>query len=431
MYELNNKIIFFIIFYSVILYKISVLNLKRSNEKILILFSVISITLYSGIGMSFVDISNKYIFKYIIFLAFFVVSIRIGLRLFNKDNDNIYTNKFDEFCIRNIKFFKAMSIVFIFTLLIHLFLPTIRINQLWNPPKPTLINIFERSQVANNGIILNLADVFNIFLKPIFFIYLFILKQKDKYIKIGLWLIIWCYLNYLKIGYMSRNDMIILFIFITLIYGYDVKNKIRIKNKYIIFIGIMVLISIPFLLWYESFRLGANKEMLSFGESLKDLFIKECDYPKYYPYITQTISPIKYILWLIFLPFPSMIFPWKPTLGINTIFSQLILGIQRGSSGYYVLLPSILGEGFLIYGDRLYWIHAIIVGIIIGIVFSFISRYKYLTFFGLFYAIYILTIARGGSQGYIASIINSCVSIILLIIISSKKNEVKNDDYIK
>ncbi|HFE9683149.1 TPA: O-antigen polysaccharide polymerase Wzy [Clostridium perfringens] len=383
---------------------------------------IISITIYSGIGISFSKTNEKYLIKFMIFMILIVFFTILTIRILGNFKLRKYNDKFDKFCKNNEKFFNIVSFLFICTLLIHLFIPVIRINQLWSPPSPTLINIFERSEIASSGFILSLSDLLNIFLQPFFFIYLFILKEKNKKIKLALYLFFWIYLQYLKIGYMGRNDMIIFFIFILLLYGYDLKKYIKIKKKQIFVIIIGLVLAIPFLIWYESFRLGVNNQLISIGRSLEELFFKECDYPKYYEFINQSISPIKYILWIIFLPIPSLIFPGKPTIEINTIFSEFILGISRKSAGYYVLLPSLMGESFMIFGNDFFWIHAILLGVIIGFIFSYVNRYRYLTFFSLFYSIYILTIGRGGSQGYIGILINSCIPILLLNSIICKKN---------
>ena len=196
-----------------------------------------------------------------------------------------------------------------------------------------------------------------------------------------------------------------------------------------IYISLMIVLSIPFLLWYEVFRLGGNVAEISLNESFKELIFKEADYPKYYEYINEymygNISAIKYLLWLIFLPIPSIIFPSKPTVALNTIFSEIFLGISKESYGYYVLLPSLLGEAFLIYGKYFYWIHAIVIGVVIAIVCKFMEKHKYLRYNNLFYSIYILTIGRGGSQGYLSYIINSSMPIVLAILIINLVNRKK------
>jgi hypothetical protein len=193
-----------------------------------------------------------------------------------------------------------------------------------------------------------------------------------------------------------------------------------------LYISLIVVFSIPFLLWYEKFRIGGSLSDISLTESFKELIFKETDYPKYYEYINiymnGNISAIKYLLWLIFLPIP---FPLKPTLALNTIFSEMILGISKGSYRYYVLLPSLLGESFLIYGKYFYWIHAIVIGVVIASICKFMEKHRCLTFNNIYYSIYILTIARGGSQGYLGYIINSSMPIVLAIIminLANKKN---------
>lgn len=421
MYNINISILFLISSYALILYLISSIVVKKINRKLLILFSIVSITIYSGVGISFEEIDNRYLIHFFIFLTVMIISMLITFKTSISKQNIGYTSNLDLFCETNEIFFKILSIIFILTLIIHLFVPTIRISQLWNPPPPTLIDYFDRAKVAKTGIILKLADFLNILLNPFFFIYIYILKKKNKKIKMFLWLFSWCYLDYLKIGYMGRYEMIILFIFITFIFSSNIKTEFKIKSRYILYISLIIIFLIPFFLWYENFRIGASLSNTSLTESFKQLIFKESDYPKYYEYINRymdgSISASKYLLWLIFLPIPSMILPFKPTLTVNTIFSEMILGISEGSRGYYILLPSLLGEAFLIYGKYLYWIHAIIIGVVIASICKYMEKHKCLTFNNIFYSIYILSIARGGSQGYLGYIINGTMPIVLSIII--------------
>jgi hypothetical protein len=67
MYNINIAILFLIISYALMIYLISSIIVKKTNRRLLILFSIISLTTYSGIGISFEEIDNIYLIHFLYF----------------------------------------------------------------------------------------------------------------------------------------------------------------------------------------------------------------------------------------------------------------------------------------------------------------------------------------------------------------------------
>lgn len=430
MYKIDQLILFFIIFFIIFMIFSILVIIKGFNRRIFLISYLLSIAMYSGVGIAFEEKNHIYLFKYVIFTFISIFSVIIIFWIKDKKNTKPNFNYYDEFFDKNEKIFLFLTCIFFSTLLIHLFIPVLRIGELWNPKAPSLIDIFNRNQLSENNVILKISELLNIILQPMFLIYLYILKNKKKVLRIVIYILLWVYLDYLKVNYISRNTMLIFITFFIFVIFSDIRVKFKVSKKYMIALAVMFILLIPFLLWYENFRLGGTEVKKGFIYSIETLLFKEGDYPKYYSLINENLGRIirikDYFLWLIFLPIPGLIMPFKPTISINTIFSEAILGISKFSKGYYVLLPSILGEAFMIYGKYFYWVHSLIIGIVIANIFYINEKSKYLTFINLYFSIYIITIGRGGSQAYIPYLINSMISIcILLYFIKVRRREIK------
>lgn len=409
---------------------------KNTNRKMMYIFITISFFIYSGVGMGYNEIDGSYIYQYSIFLFLVLSALSFTLKLINKkkhqdsstDNND---NWMDTIFLRYRKIYLILSIFFIMTLFINLIIPTVRINQLWNPPRASLVDIFAQRQVHNANPLLNLADMLGALLMPFFFMYLYCLREKGKKIKIFIWVFFWVLLEYLKFGYLGRNEMAVYVIFIYLAFFTSSKKSGKSMRKQLIIAICGMLLAVPFFLNYEAIRLGAASSSMSFREAFIQLFQNETYYPKFYSdilYYNWTVNPMDYISWLVCLPIPSAIWASKPSIDINAIFTAVITGKSIGQAGYSVVLPSLLGEAFVIWGMKFYWIHAVITGAILGAFFKFYEKYKIFSIIYIYYIVLLLIVGRGGSQYYISSLINGTISVVaftLLIYLTHRRRKLR------
>lgn len=422
MFNLDINILLLILVSTAIIYLISYFYTPQSNRRLYLTFITCSVLIYSGMGIAFEEVDNKYLVKYLAFISVLLITLLLFFKLNtsnNFSNQPLITTL--DLTLDSFKWvYFLLSLVYILSLFIHLLVPVVRISDLWNPPSSSLLNIFARRDDARANIILYFADFINITLKPFFFIYLYLLKKSKKTLSLSLWILVWVYLDYLKLGYMGRSDMIAYAIFIFFIFILNTEKGFQLRKRHLYAIIIGIILTVPFLHWYESFRLGSNVVDTSFKDSFMELFKVETDYPKYFSsieYMTEYISPLDYYLWLVALPIPTVLMPNKYSLGINAIFSSALLGVSRGQYGYYVILPSILGEAFMVYSMSLYWIHAIIIGILVGYICRLSEKSKALTILNIYYAVNLLEVGRGGSQGYFGEVINGSLSLVLFALI--------------
>jgi len=414
-------------------------KIPQNTSQVYYLFSIISIFIFSGFGISYNEIGQEFLVEYIIFSSVFTITFYIAIRSTKKKNKKSFIS--DKF-INSIKiditndkrknnnFYVICTVLFYLTFFIFLVVPEVRISQLWNPPNSTVIGGYERINLTQNNVILDIATMFRTLLLPFFMVYLYDLKNRGKNSKIFLLVMLWIYLYFLSQIYISRYEMIVLLVFLFVLITSKKNNGFRISKNQLIIIAFVFVLSIPALLSYQYSRSGFALQNLTFGQACSELMGIELQFPRFYPStvaLSDKVSLIKYILWFILLPIPSFLLPSKGdiTILINRVFSSYILGLDYGNAGYYGLLPSILGEAILIYNQYFFWIHAIFLAIMLAKLCKILEKIPELGVLNLYFAINVFTIPRGGTQGYFGMVINSLVFYIFFrwIVIGYKKRK--------
>lgn len=276
----------------------------------------------------------------------------------------------------------------------------------------SLVGIFARQNALRANALTNLFRMINIFALPWAYIFIQRVKKRGKIILTVLLLIIPVYLYIASLGYIGRNQLVQDFLLVMLVLFNNRSNEYKLSFKIIAFFIILFVASMPLMLAYESLRLGATASNTSFLDAATQLLHKETDFGKYYSYCLQIHKGnlwYRYLYWFITLPLPSVIAgPLKSNIfTVNTYFSELFLGVSSTASNYYVVLPSFLGEAFVIYGADFYWIHAIFVGFVTAFACVCLERNKELAMYNLYIAVSTIMIGRAGFASYAGTLINS------------------------
>lgn len=391
---------------------------KCNIEKRLVVYMLgLSVYIYSGIGISLKSVDNIYIVHYCVLLICLFISIRIfssekinfkfGKR---KTDSKGFAEQLEKKIEGNSTLIKILGIAFIISMFIPVVYPSNRLLDMFNLSAFTSVGIHMRRQLYQDNIIVKICNNITVITQSFFFIYLYELIEKKKQ-KLGIAIILlWILLEFGQVNYLSRYQVIVYFLFLVMYVIIARTGEIRLDTKWIIAVGAVALFSLPMLVNFTEIRLGRTGTKLSIMEAIRALIESECEYPRYYQKCVENsgiISPLIYILWIIFLPIPSVIWPSKPVIKVSYIFTSLITGVSSVSSvGYYNVLPSILGESFLIFGRWMFWVEGIILGFIIGIYFKLFLKSKKLSLLTVYMILMLSTIGRGGSQSYIPIIIN-------------------------
>lgn len=382
------------------------------------LFALISITFYSGIGISLESVPNKYLVSYTIFITTFIIVFLIIKPKNSKDN-NISIN-FNDPSLNIFSLAKVAKIGFILFFVIsfiYLIYPENRLILLISPPKMNVYGITQINFHFKSNQILYVLEIIKILCKPFYYIHLFYLWNQNKKISCIFILLLEIYLSALKVEYIGRTDIVIALFLILLIITYNRNKKIKFKTSIkIIIIGVSI---VPLLMLYVYTRSGLSSNIPNF-KSLYTIFLNtESYYPIYYDKILSgniSITPLDYFIWIFTLPIPKIIIPSLKIYEINYYFSNIISGLSLSDAGFSYSLPSIMGEAFIVWGAFFYWVHAIILGAITAITCRIVEKYPQLHFYGFYLALRTLAFGRGGSQGYISTIVNCSALLIIYII---------------
>lgn len=405
-------------------YKVSI------EKKLLFCVLAFSIMMYSGIGIAYEHVADKYILCYYIFLIVLFGAIRIVssdrisfLPYPYKKNKISLRQQFESDIDKTEMVFCFFSVLFIASLAINIIYPVNRTASLFQITNFTSAGIHARRAERNSTLILKLADTINISTKPFFFVYLYQLIRKNKGVYGFVWIFLWIWLEFGKYNYLSRYEMVIYMAFI-IFYGLICRYKtINIDFKTVGICFALAILMIPFLVSYVDIRLGREAVDRSFFDALLELIETECFYPQYYENCIENaglIRPFDFLLWMLFLPIPSALWKGKPIVQISYAFTALYTDKSIMASNYSNMLPSILGEAFLIFGENYFWVEALVMGLVIGLYFKFFLKSKRLSVLTAYMILMLATIGRGGAQSYLAVLINGSIILIIWMYICSK-----------
>lgn len=425
--ELNLSIALLIIGLTIFVAFYYYKRIHGAIPKLALLFSLLSIFIYSGLGISLPEVPNKFIIHFILSIICFCYPF---YKLFC--NNIEYSESvawFDSFVEKRIILVRFLFIISLVIDLIPCVYPRFKLFDVLTSGI-SIIDIYDQYNATMDNFFLRLIDAIGTLICPFFYAYLTYLKiNKHRSIVPILFLIISIYLGIARYSYIGRYkiavDFLMLFIFSFCIR----KEGFRITKKQIIILLSIAVASIPFMYAYMFIRSGVGYDKISFSQSLALLMESEIDYPQYYEHIVSSRvledeSALNFLLWLICLPIPSVLWPGKPTLH-NDVFTFSITGLHRADYGYSSLLPSYLGEAMIYFGPYLFWLYALIIGFVFAYVLKFILKNKYLVFFAVTLSLRLLTIGRAGATAALPSFINS--TLILFVLYLFTNNSAKTD----
>lgn len=390
---------------------------KRTTRIIFVIISA-STFLYSGVGIAYETVDSKYIVQYVLFLVSILVTVKLIFhvrvkRRFNIDTE-IGTIDFD--C--NSKMVTILTVVFFISISMHLFYPTFQPWKFFQPSGPISTYIYAQRANSRSYLLLNICETLSTACLPFFCMYLKRLVEKHKKLIAVLLVALWAYLTYLQYNYIGRYQLIVYAAFAYFICAFVRPEGIVVQRKYIIIFASAMIAMIPFLVAYTSIRKGIISGYSSISDSISTLIEEECGYPLFYNVcegLQGTGGRLNFILWMVLLPIPSafFIFTSKPTLAVAHQFTYAITGRIFGTGNYSSSLPSVLGEGIMIWGMNWVWLHGIVMGIFIGINLRFLKGHRSLDILYLYMITLLTVIGRGGAQSYMGTLINGTVFIML------------------
>lgn len=387
---------------------------KYLNAAIIVLLTTVFV--YSGAGIAYSNVPNDFAYKYIIYIICLVSPFVLMGRKYSSNQKEL--SSLDKYIFNHYGLIKKFAIIYLILLFIPLIYPDFKLFDIFIKFNVSSSEDHSAKLLYSSNIVIGIINAFANFFKPFFYIYLILLCTKNKSNKQAVVLFIVFFLfQYMKTLYLGRYQILV-FLLQLLILSYCIKGyQLQITKKQLLFFGAIFVSLIPFLYAYTYFRLGITVDDVSINTAATLLISSEIWYPTYYEHIVTDSSflsqtPLMFVLWIIFLPIPSFLWPDKPTVE-SDVFTQSITGMSYSDANYSSLLPSAMGEGLMFFGSNFYWVHALIVGWVFASLLRYLSQNKTLVFFTIQYIIMAFTYGRGGAMSFIAPLINGCISIIL------------------
>lgn len=351
--------------------------LKRPlPEKLYYLCFILFLWIYAGVGFGWEGCSQGYFLRYLVYM----MTLGISCRYANPKKKNIKNpngalneelSKIVERYGRKVIFF------YIFICLLSL-AASGSISNLLHPPAADLSSLM--GEVAEGKSLSGVQSLLYYIRSIVYIFYLISLYvYRRQLIKFSILLILPSYISFASSGYIGRGEMmmIAITIFILAFINYPQHRK-----KFVVGTIVAVPLVILFLFWYSMYRIGnvVDISSIKISDAVAMLSYQETSYPLHYVEVSKWSQDShlssSYLGWLVNLPLPGFLKLGHGDYAFNLIFSERLLGIYRGANGFYVKLPGIVNEGLFIFGPYLYFIHAVILGIIISKVFRSI-RYDF------------------------------------------------------
>lgn len=404
-------------------YKIIKPFVRGKKNKLVWLVSIVSVCVYSGIGIAYSNIGKGYI------LDFFVYTLVLGISFalfssvhFFVGEGHLYARLRSETIeTEDVEFWNSDFAQKVFTGIFILFF-IFRFASLVYPINKLSslsivydsINNLKNISGENTTIFVSLAA----YIKPLAYIGMFYALKKVRYVAafLGLDLLI----TLLYSGYLSRNYIICaIFIALMLYFNNDLSNTFislsQKRRRIIISLGFLGPLVIYLMIYLMTIRASGNTEW-----TVMSFFSSEIDYPKHYDAISHLVgtimTPKDMVLHILDSFVPIFSTPGY-TANLNVLFSEKITGVRMDLSWFSVLLPSIMGEAKLIFGNALFSIHAIIIAFMASMITRIVGDNPKMIILFYYYLTCLMKAARGGYAELSSTVMFNFITITIFIVI--------------
>ncbi len=371
-----------------------IFKLKDFNSRLFFGLFLVAFFTYSGLGGSLGDIDKHYFIYYFVY----TICISFGLFLGKGRITNIGNSVLTNYSLSKLisKYGTTIIVVFLILNLTTLIYPNFLLYRLIVPPAPDLSSFFSERFGTNESTFVESVIYYMLsILAPFFFLSLY--KYRNKAFVLTFLLLSIPYIEYCKNGYIGRKDIILyLIILIATLYKFNPKLRKALIISLTIFFPTLII----FMVNYTQIRIGGTASVDNSFKALETLTYSESYYPLWFSTIyNEPFDPnnlFAYLKWLFSLPLPGFL---KGDAGLRgDELAGLLLDVDPGQRGFYIVLPGLVGESVYYFGKYFFWIHSFIVGLLIGYTFRVLNRHREMSVL-LFNATFILSyfINRGGT----------------------------------
>ncbi|MEY9095438.1 hypothetical protein [Paenibacillus sp. RC84] len=428
--EISSLTLLLVTFYTGVLLALGLFLLKNQYQKVFYALGLTGMYLYSGIGTALNQITNTYLWYYLVFTLVFTVTF-IGLSsIKQKQESTFYFTQIQSAADRYTKLWFVFLCVYSVFNLFPLVFPEFKLMLLVQPPKPNLLeNFYERFGSASVHPLLGIHEKIKTTLFPFFLIGLYALRKSR--LTVLFFVAFYLYTIYCIESYIGRFVLIQFLLLVILLFVFTK----RMSKKTMVVVGLLTVIAFTnFYSVYREVRLGVDLQQAqnnsSFENSANELISKEFFYSEYADTLIQAGQQVdfqKYVLWMLTLPIPKEILGGGFSLQLNNQITTFLTGQDVGKGGTYVHLVSVVGESIYIYGNYFFWMHAILIGFIFSFLCRLTMKTPALTGVSMYMAVLLLIMARGGISSTLPVVVNYFILLYAWMFFDKLKNRVPEE----
>ncbi|XUC78779.1 hypothetical protein IGI78_002092 [Enterococcus sp. DIV1767] len=405
-------------------------TVSHKQLRLIFYLFIVGMFIYSGIGISIYPLQDKetYLLSYVLFIVFFTI---FGVVICNSKYLNISAeNKaaLSDIVNKQSWLVLMLSIIYIFTFIFPLIYPENALSNIFNfqnfANDFSTISFSERVLIKNNSLLNFIIGPLRILVTPFFYLLLFQLRYKPfRFIMIYSLPI---YLKFVNNAYISRNEILFFLLFIFLYLWFQ---KIFDRKILALFSIIGIFFILPFFYDFTFLRTGDNVISEDKLDKIFLLLSEETSYVNLLHFAENSLDlkeKINFFSYILTSPIPNfLLFGLIKPIALSEIFTHIIIGLNYGDLGYYLLLPTVFGEGIMLFGVSFSWIYSFVVSFFYLTIGKIISDFKELEFMLIAFVLDIFRQIRGGSQFIYTSWIPCLVYFILFLIVVKRMNRVK------
>lgn len=270
--------------------------------------------------------------------------------------------------------------LFYFVLLSSLIYPEFRLSLLFEIRPPDLRAAFaERFESVERGGLEAVFRYIRLLLFPFVFIAFYRFRDRPKFILLLVFLLL--YIHYVDKQYVARGTVLLFILSVSLFYFIEYPRA----RKWLLILGFSAIPVLGVLLeFWMVVRLGGVYEFRGVWASLERILIMQTSFTRDAGLILiesgLQVDLQKYFAWLLTLPIPKALIGQVDGARVNLEISEIVLGVQRGAPGFYVILGGVVAESVYIFGRELFWIHGLILGGFGAVLIRVLSEVRYFGF---------------------------------------------------
>lgn len=392
---------------------------RNGTQRLLLIPFAVGFVLYNGFAISVVGIPNIMVVVYFLFLPILFLGFRIGIVLAAPIGKTISRNALPTLQ-RYSDGDRAVPVILLYFLLhlAMLFHPEFKVHLLVSPPPPDLAALFFARFTEERDTVVSLISILIVLITPLH--YLAIYKFRRRPFVLLLVLLAPLYIIYVRDAYLPRSSVLVaLMIYFAMLWTSFPKWRLGLVVSLLAIGPTAAVLSIG----YTYVRLGTDAVLLDFGPALVTQFDQEVMLPFYIgvPLVEsgRQVDLGHYFVWLLTLPIPGFLKSGLPIILLNYEISEIVLGVQRGTPGFYVVLPGLVAESIFLYGRYFYFIHAFSLGFLIGLFAAIFHRLPMASSLIFFLStLFFFVLNRGGIASVAPVLVNGFLLFFLLVIVS-------------